>query len=279
MYGLLPHMEKCSPRSWLSLSPKGLKASVLMTFPQQSWSAFSALSKPSSPPLFVPHCTHNSLANKWCHCLSPSHSPPPSRSEEHIHETGVQWLYIAINTVVPSKLVNKLRDLGLNAVLSMNVRTGRRITKPSTLTLSSGTPQLSSKLLAHARLCGHHNSNTIIKCADNMSLGWSKTSTCREGQTGETLGNMLGHIYGYGILHIARNPWRTSTSSGAGRRPTESWETPITLATNCCPPQGSGTTSSNRSVNSCALQTSIIVNLDLAKFTFMHIFYCTDSTC
>lgn len=52
----------------------------------------------------------------------------------------------AFNTIAPTKLVNKLRDLGLNTAVIMNFLTGRPQVmwigniKPSTLTLSTGAP-------------------------------------------------------------------------------------------------------------------------------------------
>ncbi|KAI3361940.1 hypothetical protein L3Q82_012284 [Scortum barcoo] len=69
-------------------------------------------------------------------------------------DTYVRMLFIdyssAFNTIVPSKLVTKLRDLGLNSALCdwiLNFLTGRPqavrmgSTKPSTLTLNTGAPQ------------------------------------------------------------------------------------------------------------------------------------------
>lgn len=88
--------RKCSTcfiKITMSLSPKRLNASVLKSIsPPQSWSAFIAWSKPSSPPLFVTHLTHYNLVNGWHHCLSPPHCPLPSGPEEHIREIAAHWL-------------------------------------------------------------------------------------------------------------------------------------------------------------------------------------------
>ncbi|KAI3353516.1 hypothetical protein L3Q82_020034 [Scortum barcoo] len=87
----------------------------------------------------------------------------------------------AFNTIVPSKLVTKLRDLGLNSALCdwiLNFLTGRPqavrmgSTTSSTLTLNTGAPQgcvlspLLYSLFTHDCVVATHSSNTIIKFAD-----------------------------------------------------------------------------------------------------------------
>ncbi|KAI3374559.1 hypothetical protein L3Q82_021139 [Scortum barcoo] len=99
-------------------------------------------------------------------------------------DTYVRMLFIdyssAFNTIVPSKLVTKLRDLGLNSALCdwiLNFLTGRPqavrmgSTTSSTLTLNTGAPQgcvlspLLYSLFTHDCVATH-SSNTIIKFAD-----------------------------------------------------------------------------------------------------------------
>ncbi|KAI3364734.1 hypothetical protein L3Q82_000892 [Scortum barcoo] len=90
----------------------------------------------------------------------------------------------AFNTIVPSKLVTKLRDLGLNSALCdwiLNFMTGRpqavRIgsTTSSTLTLNTGAPQgcvlspLLYSLFTHDCVATH-SSNTILRSADNTTV-------------------------------------------------------------------------------------------------------------
>ncbi|KAI3359017.1 hypothetical protein L3Q82_015400 [Scortum barcoo] len=89
----------------------------------------------------------------------------------------------AFNTIVPSKLVTKLRDLGLNSALwdwilnflmgrPQAVRMGR--TTSSTLTLNTGAPQgcvlspLLYSLFTHDCVATH-SSNTIVKFADDTT--------------------------------------------------------------------------------------------------------------
>ncbi|KAI3352575.1 hypothetical protein L3Q82_005511 [Scortum barcoo] len=98
-------------------------------------------------------------------------------------DTYVRMLFIdyssAFNTIVPSKLVTKLRDLGLNSALCdwiLNFLTGRPqavrmgSTTSSTLTLNTGAPQgcvlspLLYSLFTHDCVATH-SSNTIIKFA------------------------------------------------------------------------------------------------------------------
>ncbi|KAI3369307.1 hypothetical protein L3Q82_007558 [Scortum barcoo] len=83
----------------------------------------------------------------------------------------------AFNTIVPSKLVTKLRDLGINSALCdwiLNFLTGRPqavrmgSTTSSTLTLNTGAPQgcvlspLLYSLFIHMHDCvATHSSNTI----------------------------------------------------------------------------------------------------------------------
>ncbi|KAI3356445.1 hypothetical protein L3Q82_017655, partial [Scortum barcoo] len=89
----------------------------------------------------------------------------------------------AFNTIVPSKLVTKLRDLGLNSALCdwiLNFLTSRPqavrmgSTTSSTLTLNTGAPQgcvlspLLYSLFTHDCVATH-SSNTIIKFADDTT--------------------------------------------------------------------------------------------------------------
>ncbi|KAL3065255.1 hypothetical protein OYC64_015434 [Pagothenia borchgrevinki] len=102
--------------------------------------------------------------------------------------TYVRMLFIdyssAFNTIVPSKLVIKLRDLGLNSALCdwiLNFLTGRpqavwmgNITS-STLILNTGAPQgcvlspLLYSLFTHDCVA-IHSSNTIVKFADDTTV-------------------------------------------------------------------------------------------------------------
>ncbi len=90
----------------------------------------------------------------------------------------------AFNTIVPSKLITKLRDLGLNTTLCdwiLNFLTGRpqavRIgsTTSSTLTLNTSAPQgcmlspLLYSLFTHDWVATH-SYNTTIEFAENMSI-------------------------------------------------------------------------------------------------------------
>ncbi|KAI3352083.1 hypothetical protein L3Q82_020909 [Scortum barcoo] len=90
----------------------------------------------------------------------------------------------AFNTIVPSKLITKLRDLGLNSALCdwiLNFLTGRPqavrmgSTTSSTLTLNTGAPQgcvlspLLYSLFTHDCVATH-SSNTIVKFADNTTV-------------------------------------------------------------------------------------------------------------
>ncbi|KAI3359443.1 hypothetical protein L3Q82_002939 [Scortum barcoo] len=103
-------------------------------------------------------------------------------------DTYVRMLFIdyssAFNTIVPSKLVTKLRDLGLNSALCdwiLNFLTGRPqavrmgSTTSSTLTLNTGAPQgcvlspLLYSLFTHDCVATH-SSNTIIKFADDTTV-------------------------------------------------------------------------------------------------------------
>ncbi|KAI3370888.1 hypothetical protein L3Q82_007399 [Scortum barcoo] len=91
----------------------------------------------------------------------------------------------AFNTIVPSKLVTKLRDLGLNSALCdwiLNFLTSRPqavrmgSTTSSTLTLNTGAPQgcvlspLLYSLFTHDCCVATHSSNTIIKFADDTTV-------------------------------------------------------------------------------------------------------------
>ncbi|KAI3369171.1 hypothetical protein L3Q82_026130 [Scortum barcoo] len=82
--------------------------------------------------------------------------PSPSTLPTHLdqRDTYVRMLFIdyssAFNTIVPSKLVTKLRDLGLNSALCdwiLNFLTSRPqavrmgSTTSSTLTLNTGAPR------------------------------------------------------------------------------------------------------------------------------------------
>ncbi|KAI3367377.1 hypothetical protein L3Q82_026182 [Scortum barcoo] len=103
-------------------------------------------------------------------------------------DTYVRMLFIdyssAFNTIVPSKLVTKLRDLGLNSALCdwiLNFLTGRPqavrmgSTTSSTLTLNTGAPQgcvlspLLYSLFTHDCVATH-SSNTIVKFADDTTI-------------------------------------------------------------------------------------------------------------
>ncbi|KAI3375668.1 hypothetical protein L3Q82_003976 [Scortum barcoo] len=103
-------------------------------------------------------------------------------------DTYVRMLFIdyssAFNTIVPSKLVTKLRDLGLNSALCdwiLNFLTGRPqavrmgSTTSSTLTLNTGAPQgcvlspLLYSLFTHDCVATH-SSNTIVKFADDTTV-------------------------------------------------------------------------------------------------------------
>ena len=102
--------------------------------------------------------------------------------------TYVRMLFIdyssAFNTIVPSKLAIKLRDLGLNTALCdwiLSFLSGRpqavRVgtTTSSTLTLNTGAPQgcvlspLLYSLFTHDCVA-KHSSNTIIKFADDTTV-------------------------------------------------------------------------------------------------------------
>ncbi|KAI3374072.1 hypothetical protein L3Q82_022644, partial [Scortum barcoo] len=89
----------------------------------------------------------------------------------------------AFNTIVPSKLVTKLRDLGLNSALCdwiLNFLTGRPqavrmgSTTSSTLTLNTGAPQgcvLSPLLYSPVHMTvATHSSNTIVRSTDNTTV-------------------------------------------------------------------------------------------------------------
>ncbi|KAI3376661.1 hypothetical protein L3Q82_016480, partial [Scortum barcoo] len=103
-------------------------------------------------------------------------------------DTYVRMLFIdyssVFNTIVPSKLVTKLRDLGLNSALCdwiLNFLTGRPqavrmgSTTSSTLTLNTGAPQgcvlspLLYSLFTHDCVATH-SSNTIIKFSDDTTI-------------------------------------------------------------------------------------------------------------
>ena len=84
------------------------------------------------------------------------------------------------NTIVPSKLITKLRTLGLNTSLCnwlLDFLTGRpqvvRVDNntSATLILNTGAPQgwVLSPLLYTHDCVAKHNSNTIIKFADDNS--------------------------------------------------------------------------------------------------------------
>ncbi|KAI3357949.1 hypothetical protein L3Q82_016327, partial [Scortum barcoo] len=90
----------------------------------------------------------------------------------------------AFNTIVPSKLVTKLRDLGLNSALCdwiLNFLTGRPqavrmgSTTSSTLTLNTSAPQgcvlspLLYSLFTHDYVATN-SSNTIVKFADDTTV-------------------------------------------------------------------------------------------------------------
>ncbi|KAI3353619.1 hypothetical protein L3Q82_004816 [Scortum barcoo] len=96
----------------------------------------------------------------------------------------VKQQHVELNTIVPSKLVTKLRDLGLNSALCdwiLNFLTGRPqavrmgSTTSSTLTLNTGAPQgcvlspLLYSLFTHDCVATH-SSNTIIKFADDTTV-------------------------------------------------------------------------------------------------------------
>jgi hypothetical protein len=98
--------------------------------------------------------------------------------------TYVRMLFIdyssAFNTIVPSKLIKKLRTLGLNTSLCnwiLDFLTGRpqvvRVGNNTStmLILNTGAPQgcvLNPLLFTHD-CTARHNSNTIIKFADDNS--------------------------------------------------------------------------------------------------------------
>ncbi|KAI3360472.1 hypothetical protein L3Q82_002367 [Scortum barcoo] len=97
----------------------------------------------------------------------------------------------AFNTIVPSKLVTKLRDLGLNSAHDcdwiLNFLTGRPqavrmgSTTSSTLTLNTGAPQgcvlspLLYSLFTHDCVATH-SSNIIVKFADLLITGDDETA-------------------------------------------------------------------------------------------------------
>ncbi|KAI3357157.1 hypothetical protein L3Q82_015460 [Scortum barcoo] len=112
-----------------------------------------------------------------CHCALTLHT---ALSHLDQRDTYVRMLFIdyssAFNTIVPSKLVTKLRDLGLNSTLCdwiLNFLTGRPqavrmgSTTSSTLTLNTGAPQgcvlspLLYSLFTHDCVATH-SSNTIV---------------------------------------------------------------------------------------------------------------------
>ena len=103
-------------------------------------------------------------------------------------DTCVRMLFIdyssAFNTIVPLKLVTKLRDFGLNISLCdwiLNFLTGRPQAVPlgsttsSTLTLNTGAPQgcvlspLLYSLFMHDCVATP-SSNTFLKCADDTTV-------------------------------------------------------------------------------------------------------------
>ncbi|KAI3364660.1 hypothetical protein L3Q82_011442 [Scortum barcoo] len=108
-------------------------------------------------------------------------------------DTYVRMLFIdyssAFNTIVPSKLVTKLRDLlGLNSALCddwiLNFLTGRpqavcgwAAPHPPSLTLNTGAPPqgcvlspLLYSLFTHDDCVATHSSNTIVKFADDTTV-------------------------------------------------------------------------------------------------------------
>ena len=111
-----------------------------------------------------------------------------SHLDQRNRNTYVRMLFIdyssAFNTIMTSKLVIKLRDLGLNSALCdwiLNFLTGRpqavrvgNITS-STLTLNTGAPQgcvlspLLYSLFTHDCVATH-SSNTIVKFADDTTV-------------------------------------------------------------------------------------------------------------
>ncbi|KAI3373005.1 hypothetical protein L3Q82_023461, partial [Scortum barcoo] len=112
-----------------------------------------------------------------------SSSPFPSRP--HWTHFSLPTGPIAFNTIVPSKLVTKLRDLGLNSALCdwiLNFLTSRPqavrmgSTTSSILTLNTRRPpglcaQPSAVLPVHTHDCvATHSSNTIVKFADDKTI-------------------------------------------------------------------------------------------------------------
>ncbi|KAI3365877.1 hypothetical protein L3Q82_000862 [Scortum barcoo] len=144
----------------------------------------------------VPNLKHGQTPTTqviWRSTGSPgTRSGEPSAAQRD--STGTKWSLItrlhyhvdssAFNTIVPSKLVTKLRDLGLNSALCdwiLNFLTGRPqavrmgSTTSSTLTLNTGAPQgcvlspLLYSLFMHDCVATH-SSNTIIKFADDTTV-------------------------------------------------------------------------------------------------------------
>ena len=108
----------------------------------------------------------------------------------------------AFNTIVPSKLINKLRTLGLNAshcncVLdfltghSQVVRVGNNTS--ATLLLNTGVPQgcvlspLLHSLFTH-NCMARHDSNTIIKFADDTTVLTDNDETAYREEVRDTAG-------------------------------------------------------------------------------------------
>ncbi len=116
---------------------------------QISWQMSSQTFSTSSAPVCSPHMFYEDH-----HCPCPQKATKKSSTHLHHEDTYVRMLFtdysLAFNTIVPPKLVTKLRDLALKTALFdwiLNFLTGRPQTVQigsttfSTLTLNTGAPQ------------------------------------------------------------------------------------------------------------------------------------------
>ena len=191
-----------------SVIPTCLKRSTIVPVPKKSTPACLNDYRPVALTSIAMKCFEGLVKGYICSSLPPTLDPlqfayRPNRSTEdaiaHVLHTAashldkrqgnyVRMLFIdyssAFNTIVPSKLVGKLRDLGLNYDLCqwvLDFLTGRpQVVRAgnctsSSITLNTGAPQgcvlspLLYSLYTHDCVA-KHNSNTIIKFADDTAV-------------------------------------------------------------------------------------------------------------